>query len=108
MMRVLRPPPSSTPYKKHQSHVCARCLSQTKFFEYSPPHLAGSCFCAWELIEDAKANPFEWRALASDRLQFRSRQLSAGLNGDGEFLIAGGVQSGEHANLINTKQLLNL
>ena len=78
------------------------------FFKHRPPRLAGSCFCAWELIEDGEANPFEWPAPASHRFQFRSRQLSTGLNGDGDFLIAGGVQSGEHANLINAKQLLNL
>ena len=26
------------------------------FFKHRPPRLAGSCFCAWELIEDGEAN----------------------------------------------------
>src|SRR5262249_47674024 len=77
--------------------MCAPFLFSTAplenlFFKHSPPRLAEPCFCAWELFEDGEANPFEWRAPASHCLQFRSRQLSAGLNGDREFLIAGGVQ----------------
>src|SRR5262249_52114859 len=77
------------------------------FFKRRPPRLTSSCLCAWELLEDGPANPFVWHAPASHRLQFRSRQLSAGLNGDREFLTAGSVQSREHADLINTKPLLN-
>src|SRR5262249_59984285 len=63
--------PRSAAHDPALSRCKKRCLSKNKFFQHRSPRLAGSCLCAWELIEDCDANPFgEWGAPADDRLHF--------------------------------------